>query len=225
MPVDFSLFHHPDFGGEGIARSWVDKATQIRGSQEYHQEFDRFSYLWMAFNSWGMCVTLAETDAAMLRSLKADRDVNDIFENVIRSHRFRDAIRSVERSFPLASFSDLLRLDPTYNWRGEKDTAYWQKIAEAPRGKPRDRSNGKPLHCKSQLPIAPVISISRMERTIAVQRNARVAYNNGRAAFARRMSATTISSTIASRPVHGTQPSLCSALLASPIRASTSAGR
>jgi hypothetical protein len=86
-------------------------------------------------SSWGMCVTLAETDAAMLRVLQADRDVNDGFDNVIRNPRFRDPIRGVEHSFPLASFSDLLRLDPRYNWRGERDAAYWQKIAEAPRGK------------------------------------------------------------------------------------------
>lgn len=135
MPLNFALFHHPEFGGEGIARSWLDKAMQLRRSQEYYQEFDRFSYLWMAFNSWGMCVTLAETDAGMIRSLKADRDVAEIFDNLVRNPRFREDIQRVERSFPLASFSDLLRLDPTYNWRGEKDAAYWQKIAEAPRGK------------------------------------------------------------------------------------------
>ncbi|WP_233350633.1 hypothetical protein, partial [Vibrio cholerae] len=77
-------------------------------------EFDRFNYLWMAFNSWGMCVTLAETDAGMIRSLKADRGVAEIFDNVVRNPRLREDIQRIERSFPLASFSDLLRLDPTY---------------------------------------------------------------------------------------------------------------
>jgi hypothetical protein len=135
MPLNFDLFHDPEYGGEGIARSWIEKATHLRRTEEYYQQFARFNYLWMAFSSWGMCVTLAETDTAMLRVLKADREVNDVFDNAIRNPRFRDAIRGVEHSFPLASFSDLLRLDPRYNWRGERDAAYWQKIAEAPRGK------------------------------------------------------------------------------------------
>jgi len=61
----------------------------------------------MAFSGWGMCVTLAETDAAMLRALKTDPEVTAIFLAVAPRQRFRDAIREVEHSFPLASFSDL----------------------------------------------------------------------------------------------------------------------
>jgi hypothetical protein len=120
MPLNFDLFHDPQYGGEGIARSSMEKATHLRRTDEYYQQFDRFNYLWMAFSSWGMCVTLAETDTAMLRLLKADRGVNEVFNNVICNPRIRDAIRDVEHSFPLASFSDLLRLDPRYNWRGER---------------------------------------------------------------------------------------------------------
>jgi hypothetical protein len=135
MPLNLNLFHDPEYGGEGIAHSWMGKATRLRRTSEYYQQFDRFNYLWMAFSAWGMCVTLAETDAAMLRSLKVDRRVSEVFDSVIRNPHFREAIREVEHSFPLASFSDLLRLDPRYNWRGERGAAYWQKIAEAPRGK------------------------------------------------------------------------------------------
>ncbi|MDR6663486.1 hypothetical protein J2W51_006080 [Tardiphaga robiniae] len=135
MPLDLDLFHDPDFGGEGIAYSWIDKARRTARRHEDFPEFDRFSYLWMAFAAWGMCVTLAETDAAMLRALKADQNVNEVFNNIVRDPQVRESLRTVEGSFPLASFSDLLRLDPRYNWRGERDAAYWQKIAEAPRGK------------------------------------------------------------------------------------------
>jgi hypothetical protein len=98
---------------------------------EYGAAFDRFSCLWMAFNAWGMCVTLADTDATMLRLLKADRRVGDVFDEILRNAHLRDSVRSVEGSFPLASFSDLIRLDPLYNWRGERDSEYWQKIAAA----------------------------------------------------------------------------------------------
>jgi hypothetical protein len=129
MPLNFNLFHDPNYGGDGIARSWVEKASRLHRTN--NGAFDRFTYLWTAFNAWGMCVTLAETDAAMLRLLKADRRVSDIFDENMRDEQLRNSIRSVERSFPLANFSDLLRLDPLYDWRGERDSEYWQKIAAA----------------------------------------------------------------------------------------------
>jgi hypothetical protein len=135
MPLDLNLFHHPDFGGEGIAHSWVQKAARLRPATGYwpaQSEFDRFNCLWTAFNAWGMCVTLADTDAAMLRQLKTDQRVRHVFDETMRASQLRDSIGVVEHNFPLPSFSDLLRLDPVYNWRGPRNAAFWQKIAAAP---------------------------------------------------------------------------------------------
>jgi hypothetical protein len=132
MTLDLGLFHDPEYGGEGIAQSWIRKASSIRLSDGYVAQFDRFSYLWMAFNAWGMCVTLAETDAKMLEQLKKSTRVENLFNEVIHCTNLRNEIMTIEENFPLASFSDLIRLDPRYNWRGERDSEYWKKIAEAP---------------------------------------------------------------------------------------------
>ena len=137
MPIDYSLFYNPNYGGQGIAHSWISKAETFDRSGHYGQEqFDRLISLWMAFNAWGMCVTLAESDAAMIKALGNDSRANQVFDVVVkRDAGRRDELASIENNFPLPSFADLIRLDPLYNWRGDRTAEYWQKIAEAPRGK------------------------------------------------------------------------------------------
>ena len=137
MTVNYQIFYDPYYGGQGIAHSWIDKATRAqRGGYPTHEQFDRLICLWMAFNAWGMCVTLAESDATMLRALGRDGHANRVFDEIL-SYRgdLREKIASEEHNFPLPSFADLIRLDPLYDWRGPRDTRFWQKIAEAPRGK------------------------------------------------------------------------------------------
>lgn len=136
MPLRHDLYFDPQFGGVGIAQSWIRRAQNMRPHPDHpEREFDRFVALWMAFNAWGMCVTLAETDAEMIRALSRDRDVEEVFEHIIQTTNMRQSFARIEHNFPLPSFSDLLRLDPHYEWRGERDEAYWKKIASAPRNK------------------------------------------------------------------------------------------
>lgn len=140
MPLRHELFQDPQFGGAGIARSWIEKAIYMRQHahdyrNRYEFQFDRFSTLWMAFNAWGMCVTLAESDASMITLLGEDREVGEVFRYIVENTDIAEQFSRIERNFPLPSFTDLLRLDPNHDWRGRRDNEYWAKIASAPRGK------------------------------------------------------------------------------------------
>lgn len=136
MPLRHDLYFDPQFGGVGIGQSWIDRAQNIRRHPDHpEREFDRFVAFWMAFNAWGVCVTLAETGAEMIRQLGRDRDVEEIFNLILQNTDMARAFEQIAHNFPLPSFSDLLRLDPNYNWRGHRDEEYWKKIAGAPRGK------------------------------------------------------------------------------------------
>ena len=128
--MNFALYHHPRYGGIGITKSWLRKAFEASRARERHpySEFDRFTALWTAFNAWGMCVTLAESDALMLKELKGSREVAEVFRHVVGGGRFRDRFTSVAASFPLPSFSDLLRINLQYDWRGPRDDAFWAEI-------------------------------------------------------------------------------------------------
>ncbi len=129
--MQFELFHDPLFGGQGISSSWIERAREMGRHRTPHAAFDRFAVLWMAFNGWGMCVSLADTDAAMIRALGRDPDVTAVFNHVVRRDRFRDRFERVAPSFPLPSFADLIRINPRFNWRGPRDERYWAEIGYA----------------------------------------------------------------------------------------------
>ncbi len=96
MPLRHDLFWDPQFGGMGIAQSWIERAREMRHLAERpEREFERFAALWMAFNAWGMCVTLAETDAAMIRDLGRDRDVQEIFDHTVATTDIRTSFARI----------------------------------------------------------------------------------------------------------------------------------
>lgn len=119
------------YGGQGISHSWIERARELERYRHPHEAFDRFAALWMAFNGWGMCVSLADTDAAMIRALGNDPKVAGVFRHVIREDRFRVRFERVAPSFPLPSFADLIRLNPRFDWRGPRDDRYWAEIGYA----------------------------------------------------------------------------------------------
>ena len=67
----------------------------------------------------------------MIKALSADPEVARVFAHAIRGGRFRDRFEAVATSFPLPSFSDLLRINTQYNWRGPRDDAFWAEIGRA----------------------------------------------------------------------------------------------
>lgn len=129
--LDFELFHDAQYGGQGISYSWIDRARDSHRYGAPHEAFDRFTALWTAFNGWGMCVSLAETDAAMIKALGRDPEVTAVFDHVTRDGRFRDRFERAAPSFPLPSFADLIRVNPRFEWRGPRDRAYWAEIGQA----------------------------------------------------------------------------------------------
>ncbi len=137
--MDFALFHDPRYGGQGITFSWIERARQIDPHGSPYAAFDRFTALWAAFNGWGMCVSLLPTDAQMINAIGNDPDVRSVFEHVMRDDRFRHRFELVAPSFPLPSYSDLIQINPHFDWRGPRDNAYWAEIHRAVAGGARVR--------------------------------------------------------------------------------------
>ncbi len=130
MPLNFALFHNPRYGGFEITHSWLTKAENAFNSGS--SNFEQFLFLYMAFNSWGMCVTLSDTDAQMIERLQEDPRVRAVFDCLVKQDAdLRVRIQQIENNFPLPSFSDLLAVDTQYDWRGERNIEFWKKIATA----------------------------------------------------------------------------------------------
>ncbi|MFY8091892.1 MAG: hypothetical protein ACOVN0_00270 [Niveispirillum sp.] len=112
-----------------IALSWKDKASNTTDS------FDRFYFLWSEFNAWALIVTLAKYDSKMIDILSSNMLISDIYKRKIESVQNRHILERLNQcaaSFPLPSYADLVRLDPTYPWRtnqGNED--YKNKISAA----------------------------------------------------------------------------------------------
>ena len=68
----------------------------------------------------------------MLDALKASQEVLGTFDKILKKNsELERLIKQVEHHTPISNFSHLLRLDPRFPWKGERDDAYLQKIKNA----------------------------------------------------------------------------------------------
>lgn len=129
MPANFARFHHEGCGIRDIVQFWLARAENT------HDDFDRFYYLWSAFNSWALIVTLKDSDAAMVNTIADDPEVQRFYDRVVVSDAVvMDALRGTQGSFPLQSFADLVRIDQSYDWRSNQGSDdYNRRIANSGR--------------------------------------------------------------------------------------------
>ena len=78
--AEFSKYQHLHNDGRRLVTAWFGRAQEARqvGSDDL---FETFIYAWIAFNSWGSCVTKAETDNGMIKALSANRVLCQAFDN------------------------------------------------------------------------------------------------------------------------------------------------
>lgn len=126
--MDFSRYHTEECGIKGTVSSWLMKASHS------HDGFDKFYYLWSAFNSWALIVTLKGGDGAMIRDVAGNENARKFYKECIidKEPQLIEALRATRGSFPLQSFADLVRIDQKYDWRRNQGSPeYNKKIADS----------------------------------------------------------------------------------------------
>lgn len=103
---------------------------------------DPFIHLWLSFNSWGMRVTGAESDAAMVRSLIRNRELSEEFLRLTRNQEFQALVDTFALHWPIFSVLHLRRLrirDTLYNTpRDQRRAALLRSGAKRAPSDPRD---------------------------------------------------------------------------------------
>lgn len=66
----------------GLVQNWYKRSKKLAGISK-QKDFEPFIFAWFAFNAWGMCVTEADNDAEMIKSLALCPDINQKFNDLI----------------------------------------------------------------------------------------------------------------------------------------------
>lgn len=129
MAVNFERFRTEQCGIKDIVGSWLNRVHRDG------DDFDKFYYLWAAFNSWALIVTLKDSDAAMVAAVADNAEAARFYERHIVSDRHLiNSLEEAQDSFPLQSFADLVRIDSTYDWRRNQGSReYDRKISTSGR--------------------------------------------------------------------------------------------
>ena len=127
MALDFARFHEERCGIQDIVKSWLGRAEHT------HDNFDKFYFLWSAFNAWALIVTLGKQDKVMVDAIADDHYVKNFYRKTVgQDAALLKALRGAKSSFPLQSFADLVHIDYMYDWRGNQGThEYHKKIADS----------------------------------------------------------------------------------------------
>lgn len=134
MPVNFLLFGQERCGIGDIVISWLGRASVAQ------DDFDKFLYLWAAFNSWALIVTIPPTasrrtlgDGDMVKAIADNRRAQLFYtENVASDTKLRNKLQATGGSFPLQNFADLVYIDHQYDWRrNQGNVEYLQKIVDS----------------------------------------------------------------------------------------------
>jgi hypothetical protein len=150
------IYNYPQLHGDGrrLIRSWFRRSQLI---MERHPEsvFEPFIFAWFAFNGWGMCVTEADNDAVMIKSLALDQQMTEQFETLLAEPDsvFADSAKNFVRLLPIFDVKALteagiLRFDNEdrakrvnfYLTRGatEYDPKCWKRHADSGEATPLD---------------------------------------------------------------------------------------
>jgi hypothetical protein len=118
---------HPD--GRRLIISWLDRAVTEGGSAPL-DFFERFIYLWIAFNGWAACVTAQDRDSEMIRRVSNCPDLRDCFLGLLQSSRnFSITATAFANLWPIFKAQDLRRRhvhQRQYNTRAELINHYLQ---------------------------------------------------------------------------------------------------
>ena len=76
--------------GKRLIRGWFNRACRNRDCSP-ENSFEPFIFAWIAFNSWGMCVTGYERDSDIIDALAVNQKLNEDFQELMGdSKEFRE---------------------------------------------------------------------------------------------------------------------------------------
>lgn len=81
-PVDLSRYRMLHSDGRRLIESWF-RRSKARRQHDNGSAFEAFIFAWFAFNGWGMCVTGANNDSVMIKSLGLAPDLNAKFQQLL----------------------------------------------------------------------------------------------------------------------------------------------
>lgn len=79
--VEFWKYDVLDQNRRRLIKGWWKLANELNNKPKQNK-FQSFVFAWLAFNSWGMCITEAKDDAIMIKSLGLSNDLNQKFEEI-----------------------------------------------------------------------------------------------------------------------------------------------
>jgi len=109
--------------GKRLICGWFNRAWRNRDCSP-ENSFEPFIFAWIAFNSWGMCVTGYERDVDIIDALAVNQKLSEDFQELMGdSKEFREAARKFHRLWPIFKVQSIRRKGLYYhfpNWeRGE----------------------------------------------------------------------------------------------------------
>jgi hypothetical protein len=107
MPVAIDQFDERGQDGIAVVNQY---GRAIRGWRCRAQSaFEHFPSLWMAFNRWGLCVTLEHSDSMMIGALARDAILANHFDDLKQQNRtFRRWTKSFAEMWPVFRDSDII---------------------------------------------------------------------------------------------------------------------
>jgi hypothetical protein len=145
---DLYNFNSRPHDTRGLIQGWFDSAWARRECKA-GDSFEPFIYAWIAFNSWGNCVTGEDEDAAMIGTLARNSVLRRDFLRLLGDDsQFSTLSHRWHRKWPLFSVKHLTRAGITvqqdeYRSRKGRIAHYMQEAAKADAEIKENRVAGK----------------------------------------------------------------------------------
>ena len=99
--VNFDNYEFLHEDGKRLVIGWFDRAYKYRNCPP-EMSFEPFIFAWIAFNSWGMCVTGYEHDRDIIDALAVSRKLSKDFDELMdESKEFRKAAEEFHGMWPI----------------------------------------------------------------------------------------------------------------------------
>jgi hypothetical protein len=149
LQVDCTRYQSLPPEGKDVISGWYKRAWEMRDCQG-KDVFEAFFYLWIAVNSWAVCVTDCDVDAGCVDALRRDSQLNKGFADLVNQHEspFAQSLEKFAAFWPIFDVRSLSRRGIDTYSRIDKDREkivddYLQKLEGTfapPCGKKRERS-------------------------------------------------------------------------------------
>ena len=117
--VSFDRYSKLHKNGKKLVKGWFERAWKKGCKPKNH--FEPFIVAWIAFNSWGRCVTEGDRDADIIDALAANQKLGRDFEELKKdSKEFTEAAQEFHGLWPIFKVQALRKRNLTYHLTNRK---------------------------------------------------------------------------------------------------------